>query len=537
MQNNLIFTQFDAVVSMTEQTINDQLVHLLRTGTIKPSLILVQAIDSSGKDFTYSVLNDGDPIPPNSSYINGQIMPQIAIKESGHNISFILNFTGGTAAFWVGFGPASKLVEYDMTGWAYGISVNMDLYALQQKDIGSKIAVPPSVKAQLSQFTDSMFTVNSLFLDFESVDLLNFDPNATNTANAGDVGIQQLVMFMQFYLKWLISTGNPYVLGYAIGVNSATKVDPTLTVPPALTFTGTDYTMYSDPNTAGLSNLNFTLVSQGGFGTVAGSPGVFDTNWISPTEQCSAKMIIAHQDLLETLFTQPLYASLQTGVFNQLNGHVDVPAGNTYTQARSNTATGLHFNISNIASGDDQYSNSFDVSFTNASGQTTINFNGLLHVRKEVSKNMGVCTADAWADCSVSWTQSLTIMAAKDTAGSPTLTVAVGQINTTPTQDSHQNDCAKGFEWIGKILGAIVDLFIDNLDNGFFKNLFGNLLSTPIPGVGDISVAFTNFGKTLPAAVLLPAGQVFFFKNPAFDNEGNFSLELTYISNQDGVSL
>ncbi|QDW27170.1 hypothetical protein [Pedobacter sp. KBS0701] len=526
MKNTSIFEQFDMVVSMTQQTINDQLTHLSRVGTIHPSFILVQTVEK-GK-YVYKVLDDASQIPDGCSYINANILPQINISNSGLDITFVLNMVSGTAAFWIGQGPMSQLTNFDIADWAYGIDVNMDLYKLEQDDIGKKIVVPPLVEAQLKNFTDNMFSVNSLLMDFESVDLLQFNPTHTTAGSSGDIGIEQMVLFMQFYLKWLIATGNPYVLGYAIAQTDQTQVPVTEVVPDELKPVGTTYSMYSDAVIPGKSNLNFVLATKGGFGHISGSPGTFDTNWIGDNEDINAKMIISHNDLVENLILRPLYENFQSGVFDQIKDNINVTSGNTYEQGRTFTSTGISYTISNVSSGNDQYVNTIDVSFNNNATSVDIVLKGHVQLYKEVDKDMGVCTAKAYAGGTVDWSGLFTIEATKDASGYPTLKVTNSSKIDNLSSDSDQNTCAKAFAWIGKILGGILDALTGGLDQGFFTGLFDGLLDLHIPQIGNMGVAFGNLSNAVRTTILLPGGQVFYFKTPFIDSEANFYLSLTY---------
>ena len=534
MKNTEIFNDYDMVVSIPQKTLNDQMTHLVRMGTIRPELVLYQSIQD--RQYVYQVLPSGDQIPrdaqgnPLGACIDGTLLPSVSISESGTNITFVLNFLSGTAWFWQGNGPMAQLTPYDMTGWKYGVIITLDLKSVEKDDIGKGIQVPDLVKNQLYAFTDAMFTVNHLFMDFESTDLLRFDPATTKTDSAGDVGMQQLVLFMEFYLKDLVRNGNPYILGYSITTDDSTQYPENQQVPDALKPVGTTYSMYHDPTTADLSNLNFVLATKGGKAGILGTPGNFDTNWIGAAEQCDGKMIYSHARLLENFVLQPFYDLLSTQVFSQIQGSIDVPQGNDYATGRSATDTGLAYTISNVASGDDQYVNTFTVDIVNGTGEVDLNFKGHIQLYKGVSKNMGFCTADAHASGSVDWSGTVTITATKDDKGNPTLTVTRAFKVDNSTSDSDKNDCAKAFEWIGKILGTILDVLTLGLSFGFFEKLFDSLMDLHIPGIGDLSLALGSLGNTVATAVMLPAGQVFFFKNPSSDVQANFGLELTYKS-------
>jgi hypothetical protein len=210
----------------------------------------------------------------------------------------------------------------------------------------------------------NMFSVSSLFMDFESTDLMRFDPAHSDAGEAGDPGLQSLVLFMSFYLKNLAAAGSPYILGYALAPGASTTYPPGEAVPDELAPVGTTYTMYHDPVHQGLSTLNFVLATKKGHGKIAGTPGNFDSNWINPTEQCDAKMIYSHSCLLEPFVLQPLYETLAQSVFDKIKDHLSVTQGNNYATGRASVPTGLSYTISNVTSGEDQYVNTFTATLT-----------------------------------------------------------------------------------------------------------------------------------------------------------------------------
>ncbi len=538
MKNQEIFNDYDMVVSITQKTINDQLTHLLKMGVIHPEFIVIQNIENG--NYVYKVLESADQIPkdskgnPTVAFIDGAVWPQINISESGTNVTFILNFRSGTAYFWVGDGPLAQLTRFDMTGWKYGVSITMDLKAVERDDIGKKIRVPDIVKNQLYQFMDNMFTVNHLFMDFESTDLLKFDPTNTDTKEVGDVGKKQLAEFMQFYLIDLIRQGNPYILGYSLTTTEQTKIPADQNVPDSLKPVGTTFTMYHDPDHQDLSSLNFVLVTKGGHGRVSGSPGNFDSNWISPTEQCDAKMIYSNSVLIEQFFLKPIFNQMYEKVYEQMGrGHIDVPQGNDYNRAKQLTATGFKYDISNIAHGDDRYVNNYSVEFANNGSRVDLKLNGHLYVYKEISKDLPfpfLCTAEASASGTIDWSGSISIMSSKNNHGEPTLTVAKGFKIDKHDSSRDENSCAKAAEIIGSILENILQIFIGFIDQGLLSKLFEDAFVIQVPGIGDVGVVFGNMINSIGNVIILPAGQVFFFKNPASDALGNFYLELTYKS-------
>ncbi|PWW02922.1 hypothetical protein DFQ01_108201 [Paenibacillus cellulosilyticus] len=541
MNNKLIFEQYDMVVSITEKTLNDQLTHLLQMGIIQPEFIVLKTYDRPSKKYVFQVLASSDEIPrnpdgtPKQSCIDGVIHPQVTIARSGTDIVFELNFLSGTAYLWDGAGPEAQLVAYDMTDWKYGISITMDLKSVEKESLTNNRSVPDLVKDQLYHFMDHMFTVNSLFMDFESTDLLRFDPTHTDTGkDAGDLGCEQFVLFMQAYLRELQAKGNPYILGYAIHTTPLTDPPSQLQVPDALQPVGTTFTMFHDADNSNMSTLNFILATKGGHRSVEGTPGIFDTNWIGTTEQCDAKMIYSHHVLVEEFLLRPIFDQMSSGIYGHILNHIHVGMGNPYEDAKRayvnpDGTYGFSYNISDVNSGDNQYVNRFSVNIANntAASKIDLNFNGHIALYRNVSRDMGFCTAHAWAQGSVDWSGTISLIASV-ADNRPVLSMTNSFKIDQSSSNSGKNDCAKAFEIFGEIVKGILDVLTFFSAGDFFHDLFDQVFKLDIPGIGDIGNVFGNLSNVCQTTIMLPAGQVFFFKNPSADNEGNFMLELTY---------
>jgi hypothetical protein len=529
------------VVSITEKTINDQLTHLLQMGIIHPEFIVVKNYDRASRKYTYKVLDSADEIPknpdgtPKQSCIDGIVHPQITIARSGSNIVFVLHFLSGTAYLWDGVGPEAQLEVFDMSGWKYGISITMDLKTVEKEALAESKAVPDLVKNQLYDFMDHMFAVSSLFADFESTDLLRYDPTHTDTGNvAGDIGREQFVLFMQAYLKDLQEKGNPYILGYAISTTPLTEPPPHLQVPDSLKPVGTTFTMFRDSANQDMSTLNFILATKGGHGSISGTPGTFDTNWIDAAEQCDAKMIYSHAVLVEEFFLRPIFENMSAHTYDYIRGHINVGPGNDYDDAKkpftdSDGSSGFAYTISDVNSGDNQYVNKYTVAIVNdaANSRLDFNFKGHINLYRNVSRDMGFCTAHAFAHGSVDWSGTISLIASvSDNA--PVLSITNSFKIDHSSSGSDKNDCAKAFGVIGDIVKGVLDVITFFSAEDFIDDLFDRVFNLNIPGIGNIGEVFGNLPNVCKTTIVLPAGQVFYFKNPSADKEGNFMVELTY---------
>lgn len=417
-----------------------------------------------------------------------------------------------------------------MAGWICPIDVNLDLAALKKIDGAN---VPRIVQDQLAHFDPSMFSVNHLFMDFDSANLYA-DAAACSVNGQPDEIKQQFSEFMGDYLSIFTAKGtaagkaaNPFILGYVPTATSSASIADSK-VPPLLRPIGTTFTVYHDPNHADLSNINFVLATRGGVDGIQASPGIFDSNWIGPSDQCDGKMIYSHKVLVEPLLLKPLYDTIKDDVYNAVSGKLSVSQNNSYDQGRSLSDGIFTFRISNIDTGDDQYVNTFQADLPARGAAPTIAItNGSIYIYKHVSKSEWPEDATAWANATTKWHGSISITASKDKSGNPTLLPQMSYTLDSQHTDHGENGEAKFLEIIGNILGGFLDSLVP-FDNNFFSNLFKSLLSIDVPDLGSPAQAMSNIGKSIDGALILPGGQTFFFKDPAIDQDANLSLLLTY---------
>jgi hypothetical protein len=518
--NQEVFNDYDMVVSISQRTINDQLRRLADQCVIPASLTLARQTDSNG-EYVYTRVTP-ETVPYGAEFLNGSFVPQIQITATGTLVTLVLNFVAGTAGLLSGVGPLARLQTFDMTGWSYGLAVSLDLAAVASDDIAQGKGVPDLVRSQLQNFTSRMFDVRRLFLDLESVDLLRFDPATSSAGGAGPAGLDALTLFMQFYLRDLLRSGNPFVLGYSVTTNDRTVLPDDLRgVPDLLRPVGTTFTLYHEPSNPDLSNINFVLATKGGHGAISGTPRPFPANWLMP-EQVD-KVIYSHACLVEPLLIRPVFEQLRRTIARQIGSNIHIIQDNDYAVARSTTSYGFSFTISNVMAGDDQYTNRFTVVPSYMPGYASLTFQGDIEVYKKISKGALFCTAHGWAKGNVAW------------SGEISVTVANASLDTShsfktdgASHDSGTNSCADGMSWMGKITGGIVDVLSGFVHGLYFSNLFSQALSVGAPGIGDVSVAIRSLGPSVRGVIALPAGGLFEFDEPTIDAAGNLIVMLDY---------
>ncbi|KAK6352477.1 hypothetical protein TWF730_009302 [Orbilia blumenaviensis] len=541
MKNTDIFSPifgYDMVVAVTEGTINEQLAYLADLGTIKTSLIMGLE-RKSGFTYTPVFYDTWDKVPktddgktPKNPVINVEYFPSITIPRSGTLACLLLNMKSGTA--WFKDPINLDLVPLDVKGWKYGIAVELNFAGLSTDALNGGKPIPPIVVERLNQFTSNDFKISHLFADFTSTELARFDPEETSVGDNPPEILTAFVSFMTNFLKGMKDDPktNPYILGYTITKDKDTP-NPDQDVPLSLKPIGQTFALYKDPKVPNMSNINFILNTQGGQGKLSHgihpTPGIFDENWIEFTEKCNGKMIYSSHCLLETLLLKPFYESYSRSSYNNLKGAgLDISQPPAFASASSSNGYSRTYKISDVTSGSNQYQNSFTVSWNTTSEGISLDFKGHIFAKKTVTREQ-LCTAVAWATGYVDWSSSIKIAAQKDSKGKPIVTISppVAKIDDNGS-NSDMNTCAKVWDVIGKIIGAILEALTLGLGQGFFIKLFSELLTPQVGAAPNPVTCLQNLSSSINGSFMLPAGQVFFFKNAAMDPLGDISLQLTY---------
>jgi hypothetical protein len=523
MRNTDIFRDFDMVMCVTQDTLNQQFARLVETGVIRKQFVVLKEVDENGK-FHFRKFDSSNDVPRDmqgrtmGDCLATEIRPSIQILKSGSEVMFVLEFSGGTATFWTGAGPASKAVSYDMAGWKYAVPVKLALQELSTAEIGGGLAAPSPVVARLNQFSSEMFRVSRLLLDFSSIQMA--DPAFITTGPAGTDAAKALTKFMQFYLQGLDPKTNPFSLGYFL-TKPQLLMAGAGAVPSTLQPSGAAFNVYFDPRQQGLSTLNYLLVTAGGYGTVRTTPAPFDSNWIENNDRTGMKLIVSSRCLAEELFVKPVFNQVRDAVYQQIAGKVSVGPGNDYGAAKN----GWEFTISQTG-GNDQYENSFHVEFGTSGAEALIRFYGKILVFKRVTTDVGVGTAEAWARGTAFWRGEVRLGA--NAGGQPVLSLQHNFAAPPPKFESGKNTWAEIVDWIMGVLRAIGDIFTSGFSPKFFMNLFQNIFTGSVPRIGNLSVALQSFSGNVVSMMLLPAGDVLDFENARFSNDGNFSLWLKY---------
>ncbi|KAI1802876.1 hypothetical protein F4811DRAFT_572527 [Daldinia bambusicola] len=545
MKNSDVFTSsgYDMVVSVTQKSVNDQLIHLAHPdiGIIKTSFILSVKYDEPTDKYIAKFYDKYEDVPkgpsgkPLDSLINGNYMPKVLIEESGTKVFLILHFDRGSA--WLSRPGVNSLKEWDMAGWEYGIGISLDFAGIGRSNIGAKMPVPQIVLDRLTKFVSEGFSVSQMFVNFESTELVNFDPNHTKVPSAAAYGFGFVTsQYLQYFKEH--PKENPFILGYTIS-DQRRQPPHDENVPPSLKPIGQTFSVYFDSTDQDRSTINFVLNTEGGEKRLdAGNhptPGNFDYNWIQPQDQCDGKMIYSSFSFYESLILRPFYEAFGAKFAERFEKtSFKIPPTPNYKDAKSGVGANVSFKIAEVETGDDQYTNKYSVKATNTSDSSIlIRFSGEISFKKTARKAL-VCLAEAWGSSKMEWSAEITLKQAKDKDGKVTIQViASDPVFSNYEPSSGQNPCAAFWKDVAVIIGTILDVlktiftFGINNDN-FFKQLFLELLTPDMGSLPGPTTFVGSLDSNINSTFMLPAGQVFFSKKPEIDNDGDFSVQLTY---------
>ncbi|KAF2837356.1 hypothetical protein M501DRAFT_978492 [Patellaria atrata CBS 101060] len=313
------------------------------------------------------------------------------------------------------------------------------------------------------------------------------------------------------------------------------------TIPDTMKPVGNTFSVFYDGGNPDISTINFcmnTKLSAGALGPGTHStPGIFDSNWMSPSDQADGKMIYSSFCFLESTILKPFYNQYSRNTQDEVRKNLSIAQDpNSYESAKAITSTGFTFTTFNQTGTDDDYTNTFDVQWVSKPTGASIYLSGKIYIKKTMSKNMGFSTAVAWKDFTTTWSSSIDLNYGYDKiTDKANITTSGPQIITNGTTSNEwQNDTAKFWGTLGEIFGTFLDLFTAFQDGNFLANLFSDTTGIDHFSLPDVNVALSSLPEGAKNAFMLPGGDVFFFKNVSILPDGITQMAITYKTATDG---
>jgi hypothetical protein len=552
---NPTLTGFDMVWAITENTVNSQLSWLQDSGLI-PNKVKIGDLDTDGIAIGGTGEDEATISAPTVDFDTG--VPK--------QVKLIISFTGGNVSYYSGFGRNATVKKQPVAGWKLVFNVNLNIGQIGHDYLIAGKNIPPEILKILTQFDPSMFSVQSIFMDFENSDLTTYN-TLESVIKTDEPFVQQ--NFATSVGAWITShkgADNPFILGYPV-----TRQTPPADVPSIFEPTGANLSAHSyqyppgstDQSKNGLSTLNFLLVTgnrkitddQSLYGQGA---GIFHRNLVESND-IDGKGIIAHDVFFDKYLHQVLVVPFEQKA-NELQDYVHARDDRTpnigicdrtgidpnqpATSQRAKfvrTAAGwsygdhvqLNWHESGFYSHDRESEQNLQYAITvsmqpDAAGaqRLTMDILGSLYRYEWDQQNedippfqSNVYVGKGWASATITWNIRLQFIAGAD-----------GKITITKT--SAQNDPVTDHGDSG--LFKVADFFSDLLDlHGINDNFRDNAASLGQIEGAIVQQLLDQTGPILDNAmtrVVMPARSQFFYKNLLLNSDGDIEIDFTYKS-------
>lgn len=381
----------------------------------------------------------------------------------------------------------TEKISLDVSGWTVTLMINLSLAEIAQNDVANHVAIPDEVKQQLSNFTDDMFSIQHLFLNFEDANLIDsYDIINSDAKLKEDVDfINTMKTLLKAFISGLQGSNNPFILGFA--VNDKKAPDSNATFVP----TGVTYSVFSDAGHLQRSSINYLLQTENKDIPGAGY-GVFKNNWVND-DNIQGKFVVS-----ETLYMNQILVQISNSLKTDVNNF-------QFTSPNSASLT--------IPNNDGGYTNCIICPNIN-SNQLCANFNYTFN--KEAYDK---CGSDiGYVDGSITWTSSILYTFDSDNK----ISISVNNSDKNVQSEIHPNFLGE-FE---KVLADIADVIISAITLGFVNDVFNNMIND------DWSLNIDNNLSTalegIKSRLILPGGSELFFKDISFFDDGSLTVSTTY---------
>jgi hypothetical protein len=275
--------------------------------------------------------------------------PTISILQTTHtSLLFIIQFSSGF--LYSNSDPTKGVSSYDLTKSVYAFDV-----AVGRIEIGKNDILTAEAQNQANQairdtgLTDSDFTIEALFLDFENANIANFDGTASRFPQGATTALQVAV---QDYFKLIVAKQkNPYILGYALRVRKITS-QKALFQPTAARFS----TSYSDHGPA--RALNFLLMGGNRDFPPGQNVGILPASLLEHADSGVDGIFAIDYGIFEAALLEPFVKALQAAVTKGFRSSGYQRAGQHWSlSAQSSTLKSVDEPPSDLAKSTDMDSN------------------------------------------------------------------------------------------------------------------------------------------------------------------------------------
>ncbi|HVI48226.1 MAG TPA: hypothetical protein VM802_25385 [Chitinophaga sp.] len=529
----VVLKNYDIVVAVTQLAINETMGEYLSAQTQDFSILGIAdengQVTSLTTDPTKSNCSLSGTLalekdPQTQKYIN---LIDLSTSKGNQTVQYNLTMQNGDFKFDAA-GLSYEKKQDGTAAWIFRMFVDLSMEKVAKSDL------PDSLKAELQNVDENMFSIQQLYLDLNTAALNSID-GVVFPALVETPAMQLLTL----YLAQQQATNKP-LFGVTVTFSNQTVAAPTLT-PTFIDFCITPYTdsdgKNSNPN---LDTLNYLMMVNHNTPPKA-PPAAFSFNWVTD-EQINGVMAIREDEFSATVLSElsPLLKTLCPVMYCradgdksppddtiiQLNPGTDHSFNSTY-DANSGLIGSYSYNTSNS---DDDHGHWYAPYTLTVSGNFSTTTNVFLNSNTiQLSGNMvasgdsestinGSTSDEEMPNTTYGWSVDLELYFDAQNNGQLDLNITNPNFDSDPVVDNHDQS------WWQQFLNGLSGYM-----QSYTENL-GNLRGTVSDSIeGNIS---SNLSTILSTAnhFIFPGAKSFSFKNPQFSNSRDLVSNITYLN-------
>ncbi|WP_300752578.1 beta/gamma crystallin-related protein [Janthinobacterium sp.] len=546
-------TGFDMVWAITQNTVNSQLAWLQSCKLI-PSDVQIGDLGRDGLQIGGSDADRATIAPPTVEFDTG----------NAHEARLMISISGGNVSYYSGFGAKAIVVKEAIAGWKLAFNVKLNIGQIAHEHLtGGDGKVPPEILKILTQFDSTMFSIQSIFLDFQNSDMANYNTVLSSINTTNSFLQQNFATMVGSWIKSHQGADNPFILGYPV-----TRLAPPAELKAVFEPTGANLSTHAyehpagdnDKSKAGLSTLNFLLVT--GDRKITDNPalyaadaGSFHRNLVLSND-IDGKGIIA-RDLFFKRYLKPLLIEPFENAVNKLPDYLNARRDRN-AEAAINSKSGVsgapkgqrarfvpsatgwtyadHVRLAWHESGFNSHDReseqelkfNVDVSMqpdTAGASRLTLDIAGSLmryewdQVNQDFPFKNNVYMGKGWARATLRWSIRLQFIAGTD-----------GKITITHSSKAAEPVKESGTGGVYSVADFFTDLLgLHGVSDDWRDNAAG--LSSIDQGVVTQLIAATSpIMDAASTRIVMPAHSQFFYKNMLMNADGDIEIDFAYKS-------
>lgn len=516
---------YDEVLAITIDTINSQFSLLCPANGSGPILN------------SWSAMDPNDPNNYEGIVVTNMTAPTVSVKQpdgtvNKDELAMTFYLVSGTLNYYDYGSQASIPID----NWTITFRVNIGALSITTSSDLNQISTSGAVNDQLNNTLSSNdFSITALFTDFEDANITSAVIEVTGDTELTTAQQSSFLAYLSQYLLNLQDSGTPYILGYPLQSN-----DPVATVPNIPTFAPIssvfsntpdpyNYSAGDDDSLLGLSTLNYLIMTGSGKPTPPSSDNYFDFNWI--TDGQNQGVFAIEQSLFRTGYIENL-------ILPVLTSSLGVPSSTSWSHTVGNDNSHnyvLNFNEYPYSDenggkghivGQDWPDNIYEelhnqtyceINVPAGAGDIVMNGSGYFYSKADLYEYpFTIKTHDGWASTKLSFTFTITLEAGTNGSIVPNFVFNAGE----PVTDQWENFVYAIYDWfVGWFADTLTDMEDDMNDN------FASFQTTASENLNsETSDALNSLANT----IILPNGDIFFYKDIQFDDQQNVRMHVTY---------